>query len=334
MVGDDQRIAGHAGPTFVHDLGLSLRVEVLRDLAHDADDLALPGFEQRRVLLDEVQQVLLRLLGEAPGLGRLGGVALAPRQRAPQIVDLLLRVGLALAPLGEFLRQALARRTAVAVHAVVGQRVAAVEKLLDRVLAVALLALRDIAARVDQVVDDRRRVGPHAEQVVALEEAVVPVGRVRDHQRLHRQRVLLHQVADAGVGIDDDLVRQPHVAAPVLLLGRDELLAVAPVAVVDRHAHARVGVHHLLGGDDLELVRVGIQPVALRGGADDLVVALDQLEGPLARPGQRLGRTRARRARLGQRAVAALDHRAVLAASRGVHAAFAPSLRKRSRKTG
>jgi hypothetical protein len=103
-------------------------------------------------------------------------------------------------------------------------------------------------------------VGPHAEQVVALEEAVVAVGGVGDHQRLHGHGVLLHQVGDAGVGVDDDLVGQPHVAALVALLGGDELLAVAPVVVVHRHAHRGVGVHHLLGGDDLELVGVGVEP--------------------------------------------------------------------------
>jgi hypothetical protein len=53
------------GPAFVHHLGLALRVEVLADLAHDAHDLALPGFEQRRVLLDEVEQVFFRLGGKA-----------------------------------------------------------------------------------------------------------------------------------------------------------------------------------------------------------------------------------------------------------------------------
>ena len=93
------------------------------------------------------------------------------------------------------------------------QRVAGVEQLLDRVHAVPLLAFGDVVLGVDQVVDDRRRVGPHAEQVVALEEAVVAVGGMRDDQRLHRHRVLLHQVADAGVGVDDDLVGQAHVAA-------------------------------------------------------------------------------------------------------------------------
>ena len=261
------------GPALVHHLRLPLRIEVLRHLAHDAHHLALPGFEQRRVLLDEVEDVLLRLVGEALGFGR-GAVLLdALGQRAPQVVDLLLRMVLAVLALGQLLRQRLAARAAVAVDAVVGQRVAGVEQGLDRVEAVPLLALGDVVLGIDQVVDDRRRIGPHAEQVVALEEAVVAVGGVGDHQRLHRHRVLLHQVADAGVAVDDDLVGQAHRAALVVLLGGDELLAVAPVAVVHRHADAGIGVHHLLGGDDLELVRVGVQAEARRRFADHPVVA-------------------------------------------------------------
>ena len=46
----------------------------------------------------------------------------------------------------------------------------------------ALLALGNEVARIDQVVDDAAGVRPHAEQVVVLEEAVVPVGRMGDHQ--------------------------------------------------------------------------------------------------------------------------------------------------------
>lgn len=186
-----------------------------------------------------------------------------------------------------FLAQRQALRAAVAVHAVVHQRVAGVEEVLDRGQAVPFFALADVVPRVDQVVDDGRGVRPHLEQVVALEEAVVPIGGVGDHQGLHGHGVLFHQVGDAGVGVDDDLVRQAHVAAAVVLLGGDELLAVGPVAVDDRHAHRGIGVHHLLGRDDLELVGVGVQVVAARHAGDLAVVALDQLEGPVRRAGQR-----------------------------------------------
>ncbi len=132
--GVEQRVVPEGGPAFVHHLGLALRVEVLRDLAHDAHHLALPGFEQRGVLLDEVEQVLLRLRRKARradiGLGRL--LALA-RQRAPQVVHLLLHVALALGALGAFLRQRALLRAAIAVDAVVHQRMAGVEQFFHRI---------------------------------------------------------------------------------------------------------------------------------------------------------------------------------------------------------
>ncbi len=322
--GVEQAVVPEGGPALVHDLALALRVEVLRHLAHDAHDLALPRFEQWCVLLDEVEQVLLRLLGEAARFLQLFSLVCTARQRAPQVVDLLLGIGLALLALGQFLRQGALAGAAVAVHALVHQRMAAVEEGLDHLKAMLFLAGGHVVLGVDEVVDDRCRVRPHAEQVVALEEAVVAVGRVRDDERLHRHRVLLHQVADAGVGVDDDLVGQAHRAALVVLLGRDELLAVAPVAVVHRHADRRVGVHHLLGGDDLQLVRVGIQAVALGRGADHRVVLLDQLEAPVARAAQVLRGP----LRQGQRAVDQVLHLRL-----GGHAG-APSFLNRSRNTG
>jgi hypothetical protein len=90
---------------------------------------------------------------------------------------------------------------------------AGVQQLLHGVEAIAFFALRHIVARIDQIVDDAARVGPHAKQIVVLEEAVVPIGRVSNHQGLHGRAVLLHQIADARVGIDDDLIGQSHMTA-------------------------------------------------------------------------------------------------------------------------
>ena len=218
------------------------------------------------------------------------------RQGAPQVVDLLLQVVLALLAPRLFLAQRQPLRAAVAVDAVVHQRMAGVEQVLDRPDAVALLAFADVVPRVDQVVDDRRRIGPHLEQVVALEEAVVAVGRMGDHQGLHGHGVFFHQVGDAGIGVDDDLVGQAHVAAAVVLLGGDELLAVGPVAVDHRHAHRGIGVHHLLGRDDLELVGVGVEPVAPATRAISAwycsISSKVQSEGWAARSRPCLGRSR------------------------------------------
>ena len=333
------------GPALVHDLRLALRVEVLRDLAHDAHHLALPGLQQGGVLFDEVQDVFLRLGREALGLQGQWLLAGAHRQGAPQLVDLLLRVGFALGALLALPCQALLGGTAVAVHPEVGQRVARVQELLHRLQPMALLALGDEVLGIDQVVDDAGRVCPHAEQVIALEEAVVPIGRMGDHQRLHGSGVFFHEVADAGVGVDDDFVGQSHVPTPVAPLGGQKLLAVAPVPVVHGHAHAGIGVHHLLGSDDLQLVGVGVQPEALGRGGNGAVVALDQLKRPVTGVGQRLhGALPWGQRRLRHHAVAALAHGGslpgVVAQAALQHGVLGhvhtctPSFLKRSRKTG
>ena len=160
------RVVPEGRPALVHDLGLALRVEVLPELAHDAHDLALPRLQQRRVLLDEIEDVLLRLGREARRCAR-GGLVAPVRDRAPQVVDLGLQEVLALLLAAPLLAQPDRGRALVAVHPVVHQRVAGIEQQLDLELAVALLALGDVVAGEHQVVDDGVGVGPGAEQVVA-----------------------------------------------------------------------------------------------------------------------------------------------------------------------
>ncbi len=104
----------------------------------------------------------------------------------------------------------------VAADALVHQRVGRIEHDLHGLLAIALLALGDVGLGETQIVDDVVGLGPELELVVVLEEVVVAVGRVRHHQRLHGHGVLLHDVADAGVGVDDELVGQAAHAALVV----------------------------------------------------------------------------------------------------------------------
>jgi hypothetical protein len=96
------------------------------DLAHDAHDLALPGLEQRGVLLDEVEQVLLGFGGkralDGVGAAGLGG------QGAPQVVDLALQVFGAFPLAGELFGEGQLGRALVAVDADVHQGVAGVEQ--------------------------------------------------------------------------------------------------------------------------------------------------------------------------------------------------------------
>ena len=244
---------------------------------------ALPGFEERGVLLDEVEQVLLGLGREAPGFFNGGGALLLGGQGAPQVVDLALQVFGALPLAGEFFIQRQLGGALVAVDADVHQGVAGVEEELDLFFAVALLAFGEVVAGEDQVINDGVGVGPLAEEVVAFEETVVAIGGMGDHQGLHRHGVFFHEVGDAGVGVDDDLVGEAHLAAPVAFFGLQEALAEGPVVVIDGHADGRVGVHHLLGGDDLDLDGVGVEAEFARHAVDLGVVGLDEFEGPLAR---------------------------------------------------
>ena len=55
----DDVVMDEGGAALVHQLGLLLRIKILRDVAHDAHQLALPRFEPRRALLEEIEQVLL-----------------------------------------------------------------------------------------------------------------------------------------------------------------------------------------------------------------------------------------------------------------------------------
>src|SRR3546814_2321362 len=81
---------------------------------------------------------------------------------------------------------------------------------LFRSMAVTLLAVHDIALGEFQIIQNAVGVGPLLEQIIVLEEVVMPIGGVGDHQRLHHGGVFLHDIADAGVGIDNQLRSEEH----------------------------------------------------------------------------------------------------------------------------
>ena len=145
------------------------------------------------------------------------------------------------------------------------QRMRSVKQRLDLVDAVAFLALGDEVPGIFEIVEDPGGIGPLPEQMVGLEEVVVPERSVRHHQRLHRHGVFLHAIADAGIGIDDDFIGETHLALAVVPLVGNEMLAEGPVAVHQRHANRRVGIEHLFGRNDLDLVGVEIQPQIVTG---------------------------------------------------------------------
>ena len=55
----DDLIVHERGAALVHHLGLALRIEILRKQADDAQDSACQCFKLGRMLLQEVEQVLL-----------------------------------------------------------------------------------------------------------------------------------------------------------------------------------------------------------------------------------------------------------------------------------
>ena len=50
-----------------------------------------------------------------------------------------------------------------------------------------------------------------------------------------------------------------------------------------------VGIHHLLGGDDLDLVRIAFQPIGMGDTANFRIVATEQFHVPFGTIGQSFG---------------------------------------------
>ena len=92
--------------------------------------------------------------------------------------------------------------------------------------------------------------------------------------------VFLHQVSDAGIGVDDDFVGQTHLAAAIAFFRAEEMLAKGPVVIRHRHADRCIRIHHLLGRNDFQLVRIGVEPEIGGNALDFLVRLLDQLYRP------------------------------------------------------
>ncbi len=141
---------------------------------------------------------LLHVPGDGLGAGLL-------RQGGPEDIVHLLVMGAPLA-LALLLRAQVEGTAVVAMHAVVHQRMGAVQHPLDRRLAVSLLAIGDVALGEFEVVEDAPGIRPLLEQPVVLEEVVMPEGGMGDDQRLQGRGVLLHDIGEAGVGVDDDLI--------------------------------------------------------------------------------------------------------------------------------
>src|SRR5260370_7851203 len=83
----------------IHDLGLALRIKVLRDVPHDPEQFALPGLQARRRLLEEIQQVFLwqpKQLAAPFRAQHFGALGWPGRYGSPQIVECTVLVHAAL----------------------------------------------------------------------------------------------------------------------------------------------------------------------------------------------------------------------------------------------
>ena len=158
-----------------------------------------------------------------------------------------------------------------------------VEQLFHLRRAVLFLAAANEFPGIVEIIDYAFGIGPLPEQMVVLEEMIVATGRMRHDQRLHCHRVLVQTVADAGVGVDDDLIGQTAEPAAVAAFMKNELFSKRPVPVHQRHARRGIGVQHLFRRDDLDLVRVKIKPeIFQRDRLDCVIGPADGIECPFA----------------------------------------------------
>ena len=178
------------------------------------------------------------------------------------------------------LRPELANRgVAVAVDR---QRMRGIEQFLDAlqadrgILAVVADAIGARLELADRLLGARRA----AEREVVLEEVVVTVD-VGDRQDLQTKRVVAHQIREARVGIDHELVRQADDPVVVHGLGLLVALAVAPVGIVRGHAVIGGVPEHLPVIADLELLRIAGEPELLDPLANRGVPVLEILDVPV-----------------------------------------------------
>ncbi|MNU08465.1 hypothetical protein D3C72_2545250 [compost metagenome] len=59
---------------------------------------------------------------------------------------------------------------------------------------------------------------------------------MRGDQRLHRHGVFFHEIGDARIGVDHQLIGQPAIAFLIELAFENEALSKRPVLIHQRHA--------------------------------------------------------------------------------------------------
>ena len=254
VLGHDRRVPV-AGPTFVHDLRLTLRREVVRLIADDGQDVVLP-VSQRSVLQQEQQHVALWLVREGSFLLAVffllflvAGFLLEHLGRIDERVHVALRwqaTGLHVLEVVFTekcgVRERLHVGSTLDVHRVhvdqVFQRQAGVDELLDLLVAETIDVLADPRGVIRHLIEHLPiRL---AEPGVVLEEIAVPVD-VSDDQLLIDQQVRVQQVRVARVSVDDHFVD----ALQAVHVRLDQLVVLGPEPPVRiAHGEATVSGEH------------------------------------------------------------------------------------------
>ncbi len=157
-----------------------------------------------------------------------------------------------------------------------------VERGLHGVAAVPLLAGCDVFLRKGKIVEYPFCVGPLPKEIVVLEKVVVTERGMRHHERLHRHRVFFEQVGNARTGVDHDLVGERRIAKTIQNLLARKQLAERPMIVHQRHGKRGIGIEHLFGRNDLDLIGINIElQIVQRDLFDGLVGAVQRRKIPL-----------------------------------------------------
>jgi len=174
----------HVGRSaLVHHLGLALGVKILRDVAHDPEQFALPGLAGAAPPFSRKYRIFS--CGSPSNLRRRSRLSHSALLTGP--AGTVRHKSLNASPrAGGARRRAFLRREDRASscrdsdRSMRHQGVRGVERLLDRQPAVPLLALRHVSLGKIQVIENSLGVRPLLEQIVVLEEMVVaerPRGR-------------------------------------------------------------------------------------------------------------------------------------------------------------
>src|SRR5271167_3710531 len=100
--------------------------------------------------------------------------------------------------------------TLLLIYGMSGQSVSGIDEQFDFIFTIFFLAALDVVFGEDHVIDDGTGSRPLLEHIIILEDEVVPNAGMGYNQSLSNSWIFFHQVRDAGIRIDYDLIGQTH----------------------------------------------------------------------------------------------------------------------------